>query len=490
MEAVRARTFSEIIFATPSIMAVRRFLPAGILSVVLVHLAITYSSQPPAGYTGAPGENTCSRCHSGDYRPGQGITLILDTDTLSPSGMHFYTPGDTHTFIVYLDIPGARNGFELTALNQSHNATGTFILLNTVNTSLQSVGGRWYVGHRSAGSTSWWQFLWVAPAVADTVTFYVTGNAANGNNTAGGDTIYAMVFTVYPAVSPPPSSDLTVAGIVSPEGEVLCPDSTYQLIIQLLNTGTDTADSFHLSVLLNGLTIKDTTVVANLFPDSSMELLVGGFAFGAPTDTLLVVASALPSDASPANDTLTVVFREFSVWELSLSLPALATNGDTLTLQLGGAGVWLADMVRWRLSGTASVSQDTFTGVGPHGVVVGAPSGEDTLFVQVSVLVCGAWYVLFDTVVVSGAVTGVGDGKPLPVDVRTVAVGNMLVVRGTPPGSTVRLLSPTGRVIASGRAKPAEWVVSLPLPEGSGVYLLEVVADSGELRAVVRVLAY
>lgn len=463
----------------------------GIFGAFVTYAALTYSSQPPAQRTGAPGEGTCSGCHSGTSRPGQGITIVVDTDTLTATGAHFYTPGDTDTITLYLNIPGARNGFELTALNQTNSAAGTFILLNTANTSLQSAGGRWYVGHRSASSTSWWQFLWVAPSVADTVTFYVAGNAANGNNSTSGDTIYTVAFTLYPVGTPPMAwADLTPAGLSSPQGIVVCPDSSYQIVVQLLNSGGDTADSFRLVISLNGAVLQDTTVTTAFLPDSVLNWLAGTFTFSAPADTLQVVVSALPSDANTANDTLTVTLREFTIAELSLNLPAAAIHGDTLTLQLTGEGAWLVDTARWRLSGSASVSQDTFVGVGPHSVVVGASSGEDTLYVQVSVLVCSRWYVLFDTVVVRAGITALPTGNRSPDRVYAAIVQNTLIIRGAPPTSSLRLLTPEGRLITSRSAGWHQSVFILPLPRTKGFYILEVASPDGTYRTAIPVFSH
>ena len=111
---------------------------------------------------------------------------------------------------VTVQRPGQRRwGFELTALRSNGLAAGTFSNL-TLLTGTQAFSGRFYVNHTTvngedgtfADSTSGhWQFNWMAPAVgAGAVTFYATGNAADGNGSSlpGGGTsdfIYSTTAT-------------------------------------------------------------------------------------------------------------------------------------------------------------------------------------------------------------------------------------------------------------------------------------------------------
>src|SRR4051812_15076646 len=82
-----------------------------------VQPARSYSTGPPAGMTGAPGEQTCSSCHSGS--PGGGQFSIVAPAT--------YVPGQTYQIQVKHvngDPERQRWGFELTALSGT-TAAGT-----------------------------------------------------------------------------------------------------------------------------------------------------------------------------------------------------------------------------------------------------------------------------------------------------------------------------------------------------------------------------
>ncbi|MEO0638086.1 MAG: choice-of-anchor V domain-containing protein, partial [Bacteroidota bacterium] len=84
-----------------------------------------------------------------------------------------------------------------------------------------SVGGqtRQYVGHRNASTNQTWNFTWKAPAtnVGD-ITFYIVGNAANGNGSTSGDFIYEsnQTLSLDPTVVSP---DFTIAQLQACQGE-------------------------------------------------------------------------------------------------------------------------------------------------------------------------------------------------------------------------------------------------------------------------------
>ena len=155
--------------------------------------AVQFSSGPPLGRTGAPGEGTCAGCHGGSSG-GTGEVQITPLN-----GVTEYLPGDTLLLEVSVADPGnnALFGFEITALDDQNNGLGSFIdpSGNEVNTGTQ--GGRPYAHHGSAGTTPnqtnarTWLVEWIAPQnPTGPVTFYAAGNAANGNGASSGDLIY------------------------------------------------------------------------------------------------------------------------------------------------------------------------------------------------------------------------------------------------------------------------------------------------------------
>jgi hypothetical protein len=170
-------------------------LAASALIVGLNFRASTSSSTPPPGYSGAPGQTNCTSCHSGTVNSGSGSVTLSG---LPSSG---YTPGAQYTITINItDASKVRFGFEMVALTTANAQAGTFILVSSNNTSLQLSGGKTYVGHLSANSTKTWTVNWNAPATnVGAVTFYLVGNAANGNSTDTGDNIYSTSVALSPA---------------------------------------------------------------------------------------------------------------------------------------------------------------------------------------------------------------------------------------------------------------------------------------------------
>ena len=182
-------------------------------SVLATGPAGAWSSGPPDGYCGNPPFMvTCEACHVSS--PGDG-TLSL---TGLPAGG--YDPGVTYSITVMLADPDQRRwGFELTALETAaHTQAGTFIVTDPVNTQLsdnQSPNAD-FLKHTSAGTHNGtpdgpvaWNFDWTAPITSNLVTFYVAGNAANGNGAPSGDYIYAIQ-------QPVPATTTAVAPETSP----------------------------------------------------------------------------------------------------------------------------------------------------------------------------------------------------------------------------------------------------------------------------------
>jgi len=177
-----------------------RFGPA-LVSLLVSSLAFAYSDGPPDGYANNPPfYETCQACHSDLL--GDGALALLGV----PLGG--YSPNETYTLQVELRDPGQRRwGFELTVLDDvSYSQAGTLAVTDPVNTQLsdnigtdpdylkQTVDGT-YAGTLDGPVT--WQFDWTAPASGN-VSFYVAGNAANGNANPTGDVIYWIQQPVGP----------------------------------------------------------------------------------------------------------------------------------------------------------------------------------------------------------------------------------------------------------------------------------------------------
>ena len=165
----------------------------------LVHTVKSFSSGPPAGFSGAPGEANCSSCHGG------ASTAAQFSITAPPN----YTPGQTYQIQVRhisADSTRRRWGFELTSL-ANNAAAGSFANL-TGNTQTLSENGRLYIEHTTAGTFAnqqggaSWTFNWTAPATnIGEITFYAAGNQANNDGTPSGD----VTYTTSAIVQAPPS---------------------------------------------------------------------------------------------------------------------------------------------------------------------------------------------------------------------------------------------------------------------------------------------
>jgi len=169
---------------------------AAVLSVPVILYA--FGTNPPLGYTGAPGEGTCSSCH-GTLTSGSGVTVTLPSLT--------YTPGGAAVSWT-VSIP-ATGGFELTTLAQSGSSQagsltaggpppGSSFPQDAVSTS----GSRQYV--YSTVETTSWNFSWTPPATSvGNVVVYVSGGTHSVN--------YANSYVLTPAGGPPPPPTLSVS---------------------------------------------------------------------------------------------------------------------------------------------------------------------------------------------------------------------------------------------------------------------------------------
>jgi hypothetical protein len=158
--------------------------------------AIASIGGPPASRTGAPGESTCTSCHSQNTGSGQ-FSIIAPAN---------YTPGQTYQIQVrHIASDPSRQawGFELTSLAGTAPA-GT--LANTAaNTRIRTGNGRTYIEQNSSGVFSGqtggasWVFNWTAPATdVGNVTFYAAGLQADDDGGEGGDQTYTTSTVSQP----------------------------------------------------------------------------------------------------------------------------------------------------------------------------------------------------------------------------------------------------------------------------------------------------
>lgn len=148
----------------------------------------------PAGRTGAPGEATCTGCHTGSVADGNAGANVLELST----GGNEYVPDDMNTLQLTFNEASNKNGFQLVVLNDTEEMAGSLIVTDAVNTKsiANTPLNRQYISHTANGvNLTTWSFDWLAPAVGGDVTFYVATNKTNSNGATSGDVVYVSQHT-------------------------------------------------------------------------------------------------------------------------------------------------------------------------------------------------------------------------------------------------------------------------------------------------------
>jgi hypothetical protein len=150
---------------------------------------------PPAAFTGGFGEPTCQQCHAGNALNDPAGALELRG--LPAEG---YEPGRRYVLTILLRRPGmARGGFEAAARfatgPDSAAQAGSW---GALDGRAATTAGRHalYVHHTELGTepspdSASWTVEWTAPRSDAPVAFHVTANAANGDDSAFDDYVYA-----------------------------------------------------------------------------------------------------------------------------------------------------------------------------------------------------------------------------------------------------------------------------------------------------------
>ena len=159
-----------------------------------------YSNNPPNGRTGAPGQTTCAsgNCHNS-------YTLNSGSGEIHINGPSIYSPGEIYNFTLNINQANQdRWGFELCSLTDEMDQGGIINLTDNINTQISLTSGLTYLKQTTNGTfdgqpnIAEWGFEWEAPMVGmGPITFYFSGNAANGNGTRTGDYIYIDNFTLF-----------------------------------------------------------------------------------------------------------------------------------------------------------------------------------------------------------------------------------------------------------------------------------------------------
>jgi hypothetical protein len=175
------------------------YLFASLATCALLFSYAPASDNGKTGYSGAPGEGTCTSCHGG---AGGGSTTLT-----SDIPLNGFVPGATYNMVLTVSQAGRPLfGLGLESLSTANTQAGT--LTAGAGTQIQVKSARQNLIHTLNGGASpnskAFAFKWTAPATAaGNVTFYYAGLAANGNGTDDtGDNTYAgsKVFSPQTAV--------------------------------------------------------------------------------------------------------------------------------------------------------------------------------------------------------------------------------------------------------------------------------------------------
>lgn len=224
----------------------RKKLQAVFLLLTITAVVYAKVTGPEPGYTNAPNDiGNCVFCHDTFHTENFGPGSISITG--EPIG-GVYEPDKSYTLTVTVEQnqkDRRQFGFQLTALDTSNHRAGTLASLNSDTQMLSQTGfgGRQYIEHTQQGTfpnasrSRVWQVRWTAPDTdIGTVTFYMAGNAANGDGTNQNDYIYTSR-----SFADSVTSHVTLALQTHLDGQALEPGA--QTRIDWLTTGPDNIDN-------------------------------------------------------------------------------------------------------------------------------------------------------------------------------------------------------------------------------------------------------
>jgi glucose/arabinose dehydrogenase len=197
--------FSNLLYVKLGIIGITLLLAVYSFSYRKAH---AFAGGPPAARTNAPGETNCTACHATfELNTGPGSLQILGLP-------ESYSPNQEIPITVKLEqLDAISFGFQLTAIDATGKRAGQLVITDQDNTQLRSatVDGnqRSYIEQTFNGSIPVefnqreWTFNWIAPdAPIGPVSFYLAGNAADGNGRPTNDHIYTTSTTLPPAETP------------------------------------------------------------------------------------------------------------------------------------------------------------------------------------------------------------------------------------------------------------------------------------------------
>ena len=270
-----------------------------LLIAVSTSSVFAYSSGPPDGLTGAPGEGNCTQCHAGNSLNAAGGSLMLTVPEV-------YTPGEMYEIIVNLSRSGqSRWGFEMTALNDNGARAGT-LAKSDGNTQVTEANSKQYIKQTTPGSAAGtrdrnqWTFNWTAPNNdVGQITFYAAGNAANNADFTTGDYIYTQLAT-----SDAVTYGVSLAGIGELRKTVNTGvETSYTLRVTNIGNIDDTID-----LTTSGLTsarLDRTSVPLAAGASTNVTLTIPGTALSTAGNYVVTVKASSQKDSTKTDEVTT-----------------------------------------------------------------------------------------------------------------------------------------------------------------------------------------
>lgn len=181
-----------------------------------------------------PGERTCTDvdCHTGSPNTGPGSVSVTANGV--PLNQFNYSPGETVPIVVTVAQQGrVRWGFQATARTENGCSKAGEMAVSSndqqvlIRTDPSRPGGcpaegdvrpqfAMHLFAKAGNDSRTFEFNWTAPSSnIGNVRFAVAGNAANGDITNGGDSIYTIQESIEPAnIQPAPKPIVGQGGIV------------------------------------------------------------------------------------------------------------------------------------------------------------------------------------------------------------------------------------------------------------------------------------
>ncbi len=286
---------------------------------IFSNTVFAYSFGPPKETTGAPGENNCTQCHTGNSFNAAGGSLVL---TIPKT----YEPGEVYDIVVKLSRSGQRRwGFQMTALNGNNVRAGSFSSIDA-NTQLNRTDNK-YIEHTALGTAQGtpnmhnWMFRWTAPTTdVGPITFYAAGNAANNDFGITGDYIYT-----HSATSEVPFHGVSLQGIGNLTRQTTDAGSGISYTVRVRNIG-NISDTIRLTTSGDiRATLEQNTLSLDAGDSTNVTVSIQGSALRAAGDYEVKVKATSQGDTTKTAEitTSTTILPVYSI--------SLAGVGDLTT---------------------------------------------------------------------------------------------------------------------------------------------------------------